>query len=262
MNTPLKIGVAAALCVGTAAPAYAQYTQPQYDRDYREYRQEWSEYESRRDGYEAARREYDRRRDQYERARAAYDARWGYGAYARLYGPAPIWDERTWYDTYAVAPPAYAGAYGRDTAYNAPVDYDCRRQEDRNATAGAVLGAIAGAVLGSNVAARNARTEGAVLGAIVGGGVGLGIGKATVRCDDRGYYYSYNETIPYRDGGYAYRSRYDNRYFTRMRCRLAPAPVDFDRDGYEEEFRYVRVCPDAAGRYRFVDDYGRFRYWG
>jgi hypothetical protein len=47
-----------------------------------------------------------------------------------------------------------------------------------------------------------------------------------------------------------------------MRCRLAPAPVDFDRDGREEEFRYVRVCPDETGRYRFVDDYGRFRYWG
>ncbi|MET0294747.1 MAG: glycine zipper 2TM domain-containing protein [Phenylobacterium sp.] len=257
MNTPLKCGVAAIAILSTAAPAYAQNYPRQYDRDYQTYRDQQADYQARRASYESARREYEVRRDQYERARAAYDARWGYGAYARAYGPAPVWDD----DAYAYAPAA-AGYYGRDAAYNAPVNYDCRRTEDRNATTGAVLGAIAGAVLGSNVAARNARTEGAVLGAIVGGGVGLGIGKASVRCDDRGYYYSYNDTVAYSDAGYRYSSRYDNRYFTRMRCRLAPAPVDFNRDGREDEFRYVRVCPDANGRYRFVDDSGRFRYWG
>jgi hypothetical protein len=272
MNTPLKIGVAAVAALSTATPALAQNYPQQYREDLREYRDQRADYAAQRAGYEAARREYDRRRDQYERARAAYDARWGYGAYARLYGPAPVWDDRTWSDTYAYAPgDAYApgrayapsaGRYARDTAYDSPVNYDCRRREDRSATAGGLIGAIAGAVLGSNVAARNARTEGTVLGAIVGGAVGVGVGKATVRCDDRGYFYSYNETVPYRDTGYRYSSRYDNRYFTRMRCRLAPAPVDFDRDGYEEEFRYVRVCPDSSGRYRFVDDNGRYRYWG
>lgn len=268
MSTPLKIGMAAAVALTTAAPAaYAQYYPQQYREDMREYREEQADYQSRRASYEQARREYDRRREDYERARAAYDARWGYGTYARRYGPAPVWDERTWYDTYAVAPSsAYAPSasyYGRNTAYGAPVDVDCRRREDRQATAGALIGAIAGAVLGSNIAARNARTEGAVLGALVGGGVGLGVGKSTARCDDRGYYYSYNETIPYREpAGWRRNSRYDYSYYNRMRCRLAPAPVDFDRDGREEEFRYVRVCPDETGRYRFVDDYGRFRYWG
>ncbi|HEX2561468.1 glycine zipper 2TM domain-containing protein [Phenylobacterium sp.] len=273
MNKPLKIGMAAAVALSTAAPAaYAQYYPQQYREDLREYREEQADYQSQRASYEQARREYDRRRDDYERARAAYDARWGYGAYARRYGPAPVWDERNWDGAYAVAPsPRYdgyavapsAGYYGRNTAYGAPVNVDCNRREDRNATAGAVLGAIAGAVLGSNVAARNARTEGAVLGAIVGGGVGLGIGKSTARCDDRGYYYSYNETVPYREPtNWRRGSRYDYSYYNRMRCRLAPAPVDFDRDGREEEFRYVRVCPDESGRYRFVDDAGRFRYWG
>jgi hypothetical protein len=262
MSTPFKIGMAAAVALSTAAPAaYAQNYPQQYRDEWREYQQDRADYQARRAGYEDARREYERRRADYDRARAAYDARWGYGSYARRYGPAPVWDERSWHDSYAGAP--NAGYYGSNSSYGAPVDVDCRRREDRQATAGALIGAIAGAVLGSNIAARNARTEGAVLGALVGGGVGLGVGKSTARCDDRGYYYSYNETIPYREPtGWRGNGRYNYSYYNRMRCRLAPAPVDFDRDGREEEFRYVRVCPDETGRYRFVDDNGRFRYWG
>lgn len=259
MYTPLKIGVAAAVALSTGAPAaYAQsYPERQYERQMDDYRANQADYRDQRADYEASRREYERRRDQYERARATYDARWGYGAYARRYGPAPVWDGAA----YASAPSAIYS--GRDSAYS-PVDVDCRRREDRNTTAGGLIGAIAGAVLGSNVASSGVRTEGAVLGALVGGAVGLGVGKATAKCDDRGYYYSYNETIPYRESAYERRrGRYDSRYYaTRMRCRLAPAPVDFDRDGVEEEYRYVRVCPDSDGRYRFVDDTGRFRYRG
>lgn len=267
MSTPLKIGMVAAVALSTAAPtAYAQNYPQQYREDLREYRQDRADYQASRENYEDARRDYERRRADWERARAAYDARWGYGSYARRYGAAPVWDERNWRDGYAAAPYApapYAGGYGRNTSYNAPVDVDCRRTEDRQATAGALIGAIAGAVLGSNIAARNARTEGAVLGALVGGGVGLGVGKSTARCDTRGYYYSYNETIPYREpSNWRGDGRYDYSYYNRMRCRLAPAPVDFNRDGRDDEFRYVRVCPDDTGRYRFVDDNGRFRYWG
>ena len=42
--------------------------------------------------------------------------------------------------------------------------------------------------------------------------------------------------------------RYDDGYYTRMRCRLAPAAVD----AYGNDVRYVRVCPDADGRYRIT----------
>ena len=93
---------------------------------------------------------------------------------------------------------------------------------------------------GSNVAARNARPEGTVLGALVGAGVGAAVGNASAKCDTRGAYYSYEQTQPYRysDGRYADSGE---------RCRLAPAPTEYNG---RVETRYVRVCPDADGRYR------------
>lgn len=182
--------------------------------------------------YDAARRDYERRLDQYERDRASYDRRNGYGAYARRYGPPPSWD---------------ANSYGVNTSYTDP----CRGRTTTNTVAGGLIGALAGAALGSNVAARNARPEGAVLGAVVGGAIGAGIGKSTAKCDDTGYYYSYDQTIPYRESAYdrsRSSGRYDYSYYERQRCRLAPAPVD-DRG---EDYRYVRVCPDSSGRYRIT----------
>lgn len=240
MKTTMRIGLAGALAVATAAPAIAQpYYSPyrptdQYQRDMRNY-----EYD-RRD-YEAARAEYERRRADWERARIDYDRRYGYGAYLRAYGPAPVWNEADW-----------VGRYGRDASY---AGYDpCRQRSNNNAVAGGVIGALAGAALGSNVAARNARTEGAVLGALVGGALGANIGKKAAKCDDRGYYFSYNDTIPYRESRWdrdrRYRSgRYDYTYYSRQRCRLAAAPVDW---GDSIEYRYVRVCPDETGRYRIT----------
>ena len=246
----LKIGLVSALALTTAAPAFAQYgpapgydgryaPTDQYREDYQRYQRDRSDYQAQRLDYQAARRTYDRQRDDYERARAAYDARYGYGAYARVYGPAPIWDDARWADR-----------YGRDAAYTERYDSNCRDNRRSNTVAGGLIGALAGAALGSNVAARNARPEGAVLGAVVGGAVGAGIGRSTARCDANGYYYSYDETIPYREGAYdrRYRSgRYGYRDYSRMRCRLAEAPIDW---GDRVEYRYVRVCPDAEGRYR------------
>jgi hypothetical protein len=184
--------------------------------------------------YLSQRAQYDRDRADYERARADYDRRYGSGAYDRRY---PDYSRR-----YG-AP--YAGSYGSDVSYNAP----CRTDARKNATAGGVIGALVGAVAGSNLAARNAKPEGTVLGALVGAGVGASIGNASAkgRCDDRGQYWTYDDTVAYRESS-RYRASsgaaYDNY---RQRCRLAPADTDYNG---RVETRYVRVCPDSEGRYR------------
>ncbi|MDP3659189.1 glycine zipper 2TM domain-containing protein [Phenylobacterium sp.] len=245
MHTTLKLGLAGALAIATAMPAVAQpygayRPTEQYQRDLRSY-------DADRRDYEASRAEYDRRREDYERARADYDRRYGYGSYARAYGPAPVWSD----DGYRDGERAYNDPRYNDQRYNDP----CRQRSNNNAVAGGLIGAIAGAALGSNVAARNARTEGAVLGAVVGGALGANIGKSTAKCDETGYYFSYDETIPYRESRWdrdrRYRSgRYDTAYYNRQRCRLAPAPVEWNNGA--SEYRYVRVCPDGAGRYRIT----------
>lgn len=245
MKKALSIGLVSAVALSTAAPAFAQYSYrptDQYQQDLRRYQGERAAYEVRREDYQAARRDYERRRADWERARAGYDARYGYGAYARAYGPAPVWDDAYWagYNN-------DASRYGRDTAYTE----DCGSSRNNRSVAGGLIGALAGAALGSNVAARNARTEGTVLGAVVGGAIGASVGRASAKCDTRGYYYSYDQTVPYRESAYDRNrsGRYNYSYYTRQRCRLAPAPVDV---GYGEEYRYVRVCPDNTGRYRIT----------
>ncbi|WP_397402272.1 glycine zipper 2TM domain-containing protein [Phenylobacterium sp.] len=181
-----------------------------------------------------ARRDHDRRMVDWERARANYDRRYGAGAYERNYAR-PVWNEAYWSsgDRYTSASPGTASLCNN----NSPV-------------AGGVIGAIAGAVLGSNVAARNARTEGAVLGGVLGAALGAGVGNANdkYKCDQRGPYFAYNETRPYREGSNQYASSFDRSYYTRNRCRLAAAPVD----RYGRDVRYVRVCPDETGRYRIT----------
>ncbi|HEX4711745.1 glycine zipper domain-containing protein [Phenylobacterium sp.] len=263
MNASLKIGMASVLALATASPALAQgqyQPTPQYQQDQQQYQNDRSAYDARRqvydarrDDYEAnradyaaARADYERRRADWERARADYDARYGHGAYIRAYGPAPAWDEDRWGGHYASAPPP-AGYYGSDSAYTGPVT--CHNDHS-SATAGAIIGALAGAALGSNVAGHGVRTEGAVLGGVVGAGIGGAVGNANdrYRCDNRGPYYSYGDTVAYREAPDYRSGRYDYNYYTRMRCRLAPAPVDSDG----RDYRYVRVCPDADGRYRIT----------
>ncbi|MBS0363655.1 MAG: glycine zipper 2TM domain-containing protein [Proteobacteria bacterium] len=240
-------------------PRYQQQQQ-QYQQDYQDYQARKDAYDARRDAYEArrsnyeanradyqmARRDYERRRAAWERARANYDARYGYGAYIRIYGPAPVWDTDRWgpYDG-----PGYADRYGRPSAYVAPEPVTCRNDHS-GATAGAILGAIAGAALGSNLSAPGRHTENSVLGGVIGGGLGAAVGNAHDRykCDNRGPYYSYSDTIAYREDPRFRSGRYDYAYYQRMRCRLAAAPVDYDG----RDYRYVRVCPDADGRYRIT----------
>jgi hypothetical protein len=256
MNRNMKIAMASALALATALPAAAQQYRPtdEYLRQQREYEVERAQYDQTRDdyrearqdyrearrNYREARRDYDRRLAEWERARSIYDRRYGYGSYARMY-PRPVWNQTEWsrYES-----PPYAGYYGRNVSANV-------RCDNKNSTvAGGLIGALAGAVLGSNVAARNARTEGAVLGGLVGAGVGAAVGNANDRykCDSRGPYFSYDETMPYREGRTRYSSAYDYNYYSSQRCRLAPAPVD----AYGRDVRYVRVCPDANGRYRIT----------
>ena len=260
--TSLKIGMVSVLALATAAPVYAQqyretpqsqaarqdyeYQRQQYEAQKDRYQDQQDQYRDSRDRYEGQRRnyrearaDYDRRLAEWNRARAIYDARYGYGAYARIYSR-PVWDQTYWS---SYNPPPYAGYYGRNTS--AAVSCD-----NNSAVAGGVIGALAGAVLGSQVAGHGSRTEGSVLGGVLGAAVGAGVGNAhdKAQCDSRGPYYSYNDTIEYREGRNRYSSRYDYGYYTRQRCRLALAPVD----AYGRDYRYVRVCPDSDGRYRIT----------
>jgi len=196
--------------------------------------------EARRD-YRTARRDYERRLAEWNRARSIYDRRYGYGAYARMY-PRPVWDQTYWT---RYEPPPYAGYYGRPaSATTVPCN------SNSSTVTGGLIGALAGAVLGSQIAGRGDRTEGAVLGGVAGAVVGGAVGNANdkYKCDSRGPYFTYSETIPYREGRSRYSSAYDTNYYTRQNCRLAPAPVD----AYGRDVRYVRVCPDGDGRYRIT----------
>jgi hypothetical protein len=270
MNAAMKFGLASVLAIAAATPAFAQYQPtPEYQQSLQQYQQDRQDYEARREAYEArkeiydarrahyesdrngyenARAAYERRREDWERARADYDAHHGYGAYVRAYGPEPVWDEDHWTVYSRPAADYRGGDRDRDTAYAAPVE-TCRNDHSA-ATAGTILGALAGAALGSNVAAHGVRTEGAVLGAVVGGAIGGSVGNAHDRynCDSRGPYYSYNDTIAYREARDYRSGHYDYAYYDRMHCRLAPAPID----AYGRDVRYVRVCPDADGRYRIT----------
>jgi hypothetical protein len=245
--TTLKISLTAALLLGTAATASAQsYVRPQdqaaYDAQVQQYQSQQQDYQNRQDAYHDRLNQYEARkdayadeRDRYAAERAAYDARWGVGAWDRVYGP------------------RYGYAYERGPAfYSSYRSSPCERRASGNAVAGGVIGALAGAAIGSNIAGRGDRTEGAVLGAIAGGAVGSAVGSSTARCDVRGYYFTYDQTIPYREATYYEgrpSGRYDFGYYRRMQCRLAAAPA---YDGGDLEYRYVRVCPDRQGRFRIT----------
>jgi hypothetical protein len=257
MKNVMKIGMASALVLAATMPATAQpYRQTdQSVREQQQYEQQRSQYEDQRAQYEdrradyretrrdyrEARRDYERRLAEWERARNIYDRRYGSGSYARMYAR-PVWDQTYWSSN---EPPPYAGYYGRNTSGGS---VPCNTSN--NTVAGGVIGALAGAVLGSQVASRGARTEGAVLGGVAGAVIGGAVGNANAnyKCDSRGPYFSYDDTVAYREGRNRYASGYDTNYYTRQRCRLAPAPVD----AYGRDIRYVRVCPDEEGRYRIT----------
>ncbi len=267
MKIAFTTAMVSALALGTAAPLAAQdyggspyrptdqymQQQRQYEDQQAQYDAQRRTYRDQREAYRAAHAAYERRLADWQARRADYDARYGYGAYVRAYGPAPRWDESRWSywapgGSYAYAAPTSpglygapsAGYYGRESAYTAPV-----KCNNNSAVTSGVIGALLGGVLGNSVSRGGGRTGGTVLGALVGGGVGAAVGHAhdVQKCDERGLYYSYEDTRPYAVSNDVYR---DDRwaYWQRRGCRLAPAPVN------ETDYRYVRVCPDSDGRYR------------
>ena len=223
---PSKIVSTAVLAVAAMATAGTPVLAQSYADSVEDYENQRDAYYEAREDYAERRAAYEAQRREYERAQREYDRRYGYGAYARRYG---AFEYR---------------AYGAST-YPGRGGYDCERRQDNNTIAGALLGAIAGGVIGSNVAGRGNRSEGAVLGAVVGGVAGGAIGRNTANCDERGYYYTYNQTVPYRESRYYRSGRYDRNYYVRQRCRLAQVE-------YRGEWRYARVCPDSMGRYRIT----------
>jgi len=275
--TPLKLAVAAVMAAG-ATSASAQT----YGQAYSAYQAAQNSYYNQQSAYQASRETYEAARARYDADRAAYDARWGYGAYARAYGPfvynAPAPTYGYGYGTtypyssypattypyssypYSSAPstygygygspygystnPYYAGAYGANSAYTTAVPCSSTSSSANLS----VLSALAQAALGGGISTSNMVNQ-AVLGAVVDNALGRQ-SSYTARCDSRGYYYSYNQTQPYREGYY---DAYGTWHATApspqyASCRLATAPTD----AYGQTYRYVRVCPDSSGRYRIT----------
>ena len=266
MTANLRLAAASAIALAIALPSGAQpyretleseraradydARRAEYEAKSNEYEAKKSEYDARRENYDEAqrnnsdaRREYNRRYSEWARAQAIYDRRYGRGSYARMYAR-PTWDEGYWS---SYSPPPYVGYYGRE-----PAQQRALRCSSSSTVTGGLIGALAGAILGSSVASRGVRTEGAVLGGVVGGVIGGSVGNSrgddSYKCDRFGPYFTYDDTIPYREGRRRYRSNYDSDYYSGQNCRLAAAPID----SYGRDLRYIRVCPDSYGRFRIT----------
>jgi outer membrane lipoprotein SlyB len=256
-RTILKLSLAATLLAGSAATALAQgYVDPADQARYQQQLQNYQDrqtqyqydqrsYQDRKDASDAQWRNYEDRRaswaanrDEYLRERADYDARYGAGAWERGY---------EWRDGHIYR--RTSDEWRRDYA-NSP----CERNSSSGTVAGGVIGAIAGAALGSNLAGRGDRTTGGVIGGVAGAALGATVGSSIARshgpahCDNTGYYFTYDQTMPMRlasNGGY----RYGYDYYRRNGCRMAVAPATYDG---QTDYRYVRVCPDRRGRFRIT----------
>lgn len=182
------------------------------------------------------------------------------------------------------------GAYGNSGAYNGGGSYDsngyyydpCRRSTTQRGTGGGLAGAGLGALIGSGVASKGVRTEGAVLGGVLGAIAGTAIGRNSAACApgqappppayNQGAYNQPYSSQPYsrpyddpaysesrygdRQGGYSYESERSYTVTDTSRadangCTLAESPI-YLPDGRTQK-RFVRVCPDAQGRYQVVD---------
>ncbi|WP_419255422.1 hypothetical protein ACN2C6_08105 [Caulobacter sp. ErkDOM-YI] len=174
----------------------------------------------------------------------------------------------------AYGQPSYrGGAYDNNGYYYDP----CRRSTTQRGTGGGLAGAGLGAAIGGSVAGNGAKTEGAVLGGLLGAVIGSKIGRNSAACAsgatpppppptaynryDNGY-----DARPYDDPRYedarreadrdAYRQdsysyRVDQRSADINGCTLAESPI-YLPDGRVQK-RFVRVCPDAQGRFQVVD---------
>lgn len=168
-----------------------------------------------------------------------------------------------------------SGAYDRQGYYYDP----CQRSTTQRGTGGGLAGAGIGAAIGSGVAAKGARTEGAVLGGLLGAVIGANIGKNSAACRSgqappppppRAYNDGYDDDyrpVPYdqarrdaeRDSYYERSYERHDGYRVNDRggqadvngCTLAESPI-YLPDGRVQK-RFVRVCPDANGKFQVVD---------
>ncbi|HYG25753.1 MAG TPA: hypothetical protein VD906_02490 [Caulobacteraceae bacterium] len=270
--TPIALVVAGLLAAGAAQ---AQTTTV-YTEAHQTYQQQQAAYEAQQSAYEAARLKY-------ENDRAAYDARWGAGAYARLHGPfvytppaytygygstaattypystapyvypgvpaatypyttSPYASTYPYSSTYPYTTAPYAGGYSVNASYG--VATPCV-----GATGGLNMGALsvaANAALAGKTLSGTTEVNRAVLGAVVDHALGAR-SIASSQCDANGYFYTFEQTQPYREGYYDAQGRWvvgvTGAY---ANCRLAPAPTD----ATASTWRFVKVCPDASGRFR------------
>ena len=246
-----------------AQPADPDYQQQQqtYEQQQQQYQDAQSDYQNKTADYQSRREAYQHAHARFEHERAEYDARYGEGAYMRYwhdrrddydarYGHGSwerdFGERRDYADRHDMDRPGAADYY-RDYR-----DSPCEQRARDHAVAGGLIGALAGAAIGSNVASGGGRTGGAIIGAVLGGAVGANVGHSSARCDETGYYFTYDQTYPYREGDWEHgrSGRYDYDYYRHHQCRLAVAPT---RYGDGDEYRYVRVCPDERGYYRFTD---------
>jgi hypothetical protein len=173
---------------------------------------------------------------------------------------------------------SYGGAYSSQGSYYDP----CQRSTANRTTGGALVGGGIGMALGSGIAARGHRTDGSVLGGVLGAVVGSMAGRSSAACSPgqapppppppppSAYNGSYDQG--YRSSSYedarrdADRDSYEDRSYERREgyrvtertgqadingCTLAESPI-YLPDGRVQK-RFVRVCPDANGKYQVVD---------
>lgn len=174
---------------------------------------------------------------------------------------------------------ASAQTYGSGGAYGQRPYYDeCQRSTTQRGAGGGLAGAGIGAAIGSGIAAKGARTEGAVLGGLLGAVIGTNVGKNSAACTPGRAPpppppppVAYNEPPPPPSPSYedarrdAERDSYYERSYERHEgyrvadrpqadingCTLAESPI-YLPDGRVQK-RFVRVCPDANGKYQVVD---------
>lgn len=219
-----------------------QDQQQQYRDAQQRYQGQQQNYQARQDAYRERRARYEADRANWEAQRAAYDERYGEGAYVRRYG---VFTE-TWTDNGAYR--GYVSTTPNDW-YTAYRDTPCEQRKHDRAAAGTVIGALAGAALGSNIASGGGRMGGAIIGGVAGAAVGNNIARSSAHCDRDGayYYYSYDDTQPWRDSGGDVGS-HSSSWYRHHGCRLVTAPVDTPSG---TDWRWTPVCPGPSGRYVF-----------
>jgi hypothetical protein len=191
----------------------------------------------------------------------------------------------------SAAPAAAQSVQSRDA--NGYYYDPCQRSTVNRTTGGGLLGAALGAVVGSSIAGKHNKTEGAVLGGVLGAAVGAKAGNTSAACtqsrtqtrtygqtygqtysqpnvqtygygygDDEDEYEAYEAPVYQAPARFPHHEEYGyqaGRPYSRSiaerpagdGCTLAESPI-YLPDGRIQK-RFVRVCPDASGRYQVVE---------